>query len=234
MNNWRDDVKYPVADWRTEVSNDDTRLGYGDWVATKVADEPPGEEPAHGSTADRDRSCQQRIVRQQENREEQYAAWFADLDTLGDFETITLAVAEVDDFHLTDVEQEVLALGEIDTTVEDDVVVDEDGKDSTFSEQWDLMAERAKDAITEMRDDNSLSETVLAVSTTVTMRVELSTGGPADYLTCDLDTSDRSIGGVTYHFANWFDHAERNVDDASPLTSLCEYFAEIVSLTGDE
>lgn len=233
MNNWRDNEKYPVADWHTEVANGDTRLGYGDWVAAKVADEPPGEQPAPGSTADRERSCEQRIVQQQQGREAQYSAWFGDLDTMDDFDVIALAVTEVSDFHVTEVEQHVLALGNVETTVEDDVVVDADGNDSTFSEQWDIMAERARDAITEMRE-GSLSETVLGVSTSVKMRVELSTGGPADYLTCELDTSDRSIGDVTYHFADWFDHAERRVGDGEALASLCQYFAEIVSLTDDE
>lgn len=29
---WTEDTQYPVADWRHEVANDDTRLGYLDWV----------------------------------------------------------------------------------------------------------------------------------------------------------------------------------------------------------
>ncbi len=29
---WGSDEKYPVADWQFEVANDDTRLGYWDWV----------------------------------------------------------------------------------------------------------------------------------------------------------------------------------------------------------
>ncbi len=30
---WRDeDADYPLADWRYDVANNDTRLGYRDWV----------------------------------------------------------------------------------------------------------------------------------------------------------------------------------------------------------
>ena len=29
---WISDPDYPVEDWKYEVSNDDTRLGYAEWV----------------------------------------------------------------------------------------------------------------------------------------------------------------------------------------------------------
>lgn len=29
---WEENPDYPVADWRLEVQNDDTRLGYLEWV----------------------------------------------------------------------------------------------------------------------------------------------------------------------------------------------------------
>ena len=32
MSIWDEDPDYPVADWKYEVANDDTRLGYADWV----------------------------------------------------------------------------------------------------------------------------------------------------------------------------------------------------------
>ena len=31
-NIWSEDPDYPVADWKYEVANDDTRLGYWEWV----------------------------------------------------------------------------------------------------------------------------------------------------------------------------------------------------------
>lgn len=32
---WDEDPNFPVADWRYEVGNDNTRLGYRDWVASQ-------------------------------------------------------------------------------------------------------------------------------------------------------------------------------------------------------
>jgi hypothetical protein len=32
---WIDDPDYPPADWQYEVANDDTRLGYADWVQSQ-------------------------------------------------------------------------------------------------------------------------------------------------------------------------------------------------------
>lgn len=31
---WGEDADFPVGDWQFEVANDDTRLGYWDWVLT--------------------------------------------------------------------------------------------------------------------------------------------------------------------------------------------------------
>lgn len=33
---WGSDETFPVTDWQEDVSNDDTRLGYWDWVAEKM------------------------------------------------------------------------------------------------------------------------------------------------------------------------------------------------------
>ncbi|QIG58810.1 hypothetical protein SEA_DATBOI_146 [Gordonia phage DatBoi] len=34
-NHWIDHPDYPIDDWRLEVWNDETRLGYSDWVMQK-------------------------------------------------------------------------------------------------------------------------------------------------------------------------------------------------------
>lgn len=33
---WADDWAHPVDDWKTEVANDDTRLGYLDWIDARI------------------------------------------------------------------------------------------------------------------------------------------------------------------------------------------------------
>lgn len=35
MSHWDEDPQHPVSDWREQVVNDDTRLGYQDWVADR-------------------------------------------------------------------------------------------------------------------------------------------------------------------------------------------------------
>lgn len=37
---WAEDPNYPVGDWRLEVANDDTRLGYVEWLEHKREPEP--------------------------------------------------------------------------------------------------------------------------------------------------------------------------------------------------
>ncbi len=34
---WGEHPEYPARDWKYEVANDDTRLGYWDWVCSQVS-----------------------------------------------------------------------------------------------------------------------------------------------------------------------------------------------------
>ena len=36
LGHWGEYPKYPVADWKAEVENNDTRLGYWAWVAAQL------------------------------------------------------------------------------------------------------------------------------------------------------------------------------------------------------
>lgn len=75
-------------------------------------------------------------------------------------------------------------------------------------------------------DEESLFEWGLGIDKKIVYRFELSTGGPADYLTITVDPSDREVESVEYHFADWFDHASRPVEQGSSLWSVAEYVAE--------
>lgn len=52
----------------------------------------------------------------------------------------------------------------------------------------------------------------LSVERKILIRVDLSTGGPADWFEVVIDPSDPNefdrVERITYHFADWFDHAE--------------------------
>jgi len=65
----------------------------------------------------------------------------------------------------------------------------------------------------------------LGVSIRHEIRVEVSTGGPADYLTATIERGRYGwelAGGVVYHFADWFDHAEM------PATEAMERWVESI------
>lgn len=70
-----------------------------------------------------------------------------------------------------------------------------------------------------------LWELPLSVEVVRTIKVLLSTGGPADGLTIELD-ADGNVSTVRYWFADWFDHAETKVDQDSPLWRYAEDIAE--------
>ncbi len=40
---WGEHPVYPVADWQYEAANNDTRLGYWEWVSNKIANEDEGD-----------------------------------------------------------------------------------------------------------------------------------------------------------------------------------------------
>lgn len=68
-------------------------------------------------------------------------------------------------------------------------------------------------------------ELPLSVEVVKTIKVLLSTGGPADGLTIELDR-DGNVSTVRYWFSDWFDHAETTVDQDSPLWRYAEELAE--------
>lgn len=54
-----------------------------------------------------------------------------------------------------------------------------------------------------------LSELPLAISKTVQYRIELSYGGPQDYICLDWDPEGKCWTGGSYHYLDWYDGARR-------------------------
>lgn len=93
----------------------------------------------------------------------------------------------------------------------------EEIKSDEFEEigsNFDDLNESARTAIWELP---------LGVSSYRVFRVDLSTGGPGDWLevTCSGDTR------ITYHFNDWFDHAERELHGDEYDTALA-FVGEVV------
>jgi hypothetical protein len=78
-----------------------------------------------------------------------------------------------------------------------------------------------------------LDELPLAVERFTLVKVLLSTGGPADWLEVrcdepDHDTGCRGVLAVSYHFADWFDHASEDVPEDSALWAYAERICEVL------
>jgi len=59
-------------------------------------------------------------------------------------------------------------------------------------------------------------------------RVELSYGGPQDYIDLFVDPEDRVIDHAIYHFLDWFDSAQRPIvgDDLEAVREMFEPWIE--------
>lgn len=78
-------------------------------------------------------------------------------------------------------------------------------KDQDIDEEYcDQIAGTAQERIYELP---------LSVQKLTVYRVDLSTGGPGDWLEAFVD-SDGEITRITYHFNDWFDHAEKTLERA--------------------
>lgn len=49
---WAENPDYPIEDWKLEVANDDTRLGYWDWVDSLIEQKEIQREPADTASSD--------------------------------------------------------------------------------------------------------------------------------------------------------------------------------------
>lgn len=81
-------------------------------------------------------------------------------------------------------------------------------------------------------DDGSdaFFEYMLGYSKKTVFKFELSWGGPSDYIevaVCE-DGNHYEIEKVTYHFADWFDHASLVLDNSSPLWDFVERYLDVV------
>lgn len=72
-----------------------------------------------------------------------------------------------------------------------------------------------------------LHEFMLGYDTYQIIKIELSTGGPADWI--EIKYSNDGIHSVMYHFSDWFDHAEIKVRRSSPLYRYAEEMLEIIT-----
>jgi hypothetical protein len=89
---------------------------------------------------------------------------------------------------------------------------------------WDKTTVVDDEELTSDDASDRLGELPLSIELIRTVKILLSTGGPADWLEARLD--DDGVSRVEYHFADWYDHAERTVEKDSPLWRYAEQMSE--------
>jgi len=57
----------------------------------------------------------------------------------------------------------------------------------------------------------ALNNYALALSKTVTYKLELSWGGPSDYLVFEYDPENKELVSISYYYLDWFDGARREI-----------------------
>lgn len=72
-------------------------------------------------------------------------------------------------------------------------------------------------------NEESLYELPLGMTKHTVFKIELSTGGPADFIKAYVD-GEGIIDRVTYHYQDWFDGAEMEVDENSHMWEFVEIY----------
>lgn len=155
----------------------------------------------------RDQTCAERIDSHKESRLRDFAALAALAES---YDGATLLAALEDQPALDELE-------EIDSDALERIKAAgaaEEERDEYDGETAEDVAADVVQAIAESARER-MDEMPLSVSRQVVHRIDLSTGGPADWLEVFMDSGDEStIARIVYHFADWFDHAETVLDGA--------------------
>lgn len=82
-----------------------------------------------------------------------------------------------------------------------------------IGEAWERKKEEIKQALKSEKKREEFEENLLAYSKTIKHKIEFSWGGPADWLEIETDPRDGKVIRGSYHFSDWFDHAEKKLTD---------------------
>lgn len=75
-------------------------------------------------------------------------------------------------------------------------------------------------------NEESLYELPLGMSKHTVFKIELSTGGPADFIKAYVD-DEGIVDRVTYHYQDWFDGAEMEVSENSHMWEFTEIYLSV-------
>lgn len=148
---------------------------------------------------DREQKCEQRIGVQLDGRVSDFGA-LADLSEASDVAELATLLEDRSTREL---------FSEIVSDCAARELTDPDGIARMEPEALEAALDRVSlDAVRDRAMERT-GEYPLAVSTYRVHRIDLSTGGPADWLEVHVDPDSAMASRIVYHFADWFDHAER-------------------------
>jgi hypothetical protein len=90
--------------------------------------------------------------------------------------------------------------------------LDSIGSDLAWYRAWSLSDKPGAQDRAEAAQER-LWELPLSVETMRTVKVLLSTGGPADWIEATYREGEDEPFRISYHFADWFDHAARDLEN---------------------
>jgi hypothetical protein len=102
-----------------------------------------------------------------------------------------------------------------------------------LSEKLDAVqqAHKADDEEGVEEAEQAIYETPIGISRLMTWKVELSWGGPQDYITI-LTDEDGDVVSATYHFLDWFDGATRPIT-GKDLETVTEFAQRLIPEFGE-
>jgi hypothetical protein len=74
-------------------------------------------------------------------------------------------------------------------------------------------------------DEGTIHEYAAGTTMRRLLTIELSGGGPASYIEAIIN-DEGLVEKATYHFTDWWDHAERKIDESSAMFKYVEWEAE--------
>ena len=119
--------------------------------------------------------------------------------------------------------------GRFDEQVEDEVDRFVEEYTKTYGEEpSDEAVDKFREELikNEEYNEESLYELPLGMSKYTVFKIELSTGGPADFIKAYVD-DEGIIDRVTYHYQDWFDGAEMEVDENSHMWEFVEIYLSV-------
>ena len=89
--------------------------------------------------------------------------------------------------------------------------------------------EDIREALENDEKREEFEERILSCDKSISFKICLSWGGPADYFIIEIDPEDHQINSIKYQFQDWFDGAEKYLkgEEFDLVANMFDYLTEI-------